>query len=252
MAGRQHAGRKWKRFLFPSRFAIGKAAGDDGLTADEQHVAVIHAANKQRIALPAMPQEFSAVQIEAVDFGRFGRRDENVAFGDHGRAIEPLIVASHKLGLRLLILPEVSHLGRLGLARIAIDPREFAFDDVDRHDGAGRRWADENAAGIRRCDAGSAAGRIERDALFEAEQLLLPLNLAGGRVERDQIERAANFGHDIQRVVDCQRGAEEKGAGELAGVAAAVEFPGELALRGDVVRRKLIGRWRCFRCCCDS
>ena len=129
----------------------------------------------------------------------------------------------------------------MGFARIAIDPGEFAFDDVDRHDGAGRGRADENAAGIGRRGADAAAGRIERDALFEADELLLPFDLAGRRIERQQINGAADLGHHIQRVVDRQRRAEKERAGERAGGAAAVEFPGEFALRGDVVGGELIG-----------
>src|SRR4051794_17489490 len=189
-----------------------------------------------------MPQHLSAVQIKAVNLGRFGRSYQDLAFSNYSRAIEPLIIATNELRLRSLVWPKIPHLGRLNFARVAIYPREFAFHDVDRHDRACPSRANENAPGIRWRDSRSPAGRIERDALLQTQQLLLPLDLTGGRVQRNQVQRAPNFGHDIQRVVDRQWRAEEKRPGEFAGVAAAIEFPGELALRGDVVRRKLIGR----------
>ena len=68
---------------------------------------MIDAADEQRVALPALPQQFAAVQIEAMNFGRFGRREQDAVIGDDGRAIEPLVVRPHQLGLHLLLLPKL-------------------------------------------------------------------------------------------------------------------------------------------------
>src|SRR6185295_7863793 len=136
---------------------------------------------------------------------------------DNGRTIEPLVVRPHEWGLHLLLLPKVSHLlDRLCFTSVAIYPGELAFDDVDRHHGAGGRGANEDATGVRGRRAGLAAGRVERDALFKTDELLLPLDLAVGRVQRNEIHRAADLGHYKQRVVDRQRSAKEEGAGKFS------------------------------------
>src|SRR5262249_32518526 len=154
------------------------------------------------------------VEIEAINLGCFGRSDKDFAFSDDGRAIEPLIVRPHELSLLLLEL-KASHVRSLTFARVFIHPGEFAFDNIDRDDRTGRSRADEHTAGIGRCNTSASSSRIERDTLFELEELLLPLDLTVRRIERNQVKRAANLGHHVKRIVDGERCAEEERASEL-------------------------------------
>ena len=73
---------------------------------------MIDAADEQGISLPALPEQLAGVQIEAMNFGRFRRREQHAAVGNDRRVVEPLVVRAHELILQLTLLPQlIAHLG---------------------------------------------------------------------------------------------------------------------------------------------
>ena len=176
-------------------------------------------------------------------FGRLGRRQQHFAVGDDDGSIEPMTVdaGERAVGTPLPTLPQIEH--AFDLPRIVIDPGELAADRVDGDDHSGGRRTDEDSRCIGRSGTIEAALRIERDALFESDELLPPFELAGAWLQGEQVDGAANLGEHIQRAIDGQRRAEEECSRQIAGGVLAVDFPGQLAFGGEFVGGEAVG-WR--------